>query len=247
MKIRRLIEVDLARLAPLPADEQRRRMAKMVGGGGRFSFKPMRDLYPDIMNVQPPIFASLGPSAATDFAIIEAKLLKSCRSIEELASNMQASRMLHSHYRTTGTVSIPYSFGHMALGLERGIQYWDQSFYARDGHPVITFIDPRGGQGLTSIARDVVFSAMHAAVRERNPDFSEAVLEIIQLPYDRKVAAKAIPGRRTLQVHTLTGDPKYTFAEIDKMLTDTLRNWDEVCAAAAADTRKRAGGKGTLI
>lgn len=53
MKIRRLLEVDLARLAPLPPDEQRTRMSKLLGGGARFSFHPMRAQLLDIMNVQP--------------------------------------------------------------------------------------------------------------------------------------------------------------------------------------------------
>lgn len=248
MKTRRLLEVDLARLAPLPADEQRRRMNKLIGGGGRFSFKPTRDQFPEVLNSQPPMFASLGTAPVTEFRVIEERLNKECRSAEERAFNILAARMLYSHFRAQDVVSHPYNFGSMALGLERGIQYWTQSFYARGDAPVLTFIDPRGGQGLTAKARDVVFAAMHASIRERNPDFADAVLEIIQLPYDRpSKTAGEVSTPRLLRVHTLDGLPVYSFEEIDRMLTQTLRIWDEVCAEAVAETRRRATGTGTLL
>lgn len=249
MKTRRLLEVDLARLAPLPAEEQRRRMSKLVGGGGRFSFKPMRDQFPEVLNSQPPMFVPLGVAPVTEFSVIEARLRKDCRSAEELAFNMMAARMLYSHFRDHDVASHPYSFGSMALGLERGIQYWVQSFYARGDAPVLTFIDPRGGgQRLTPKARDVVFSAMHASIRERNPDFAEAVLEIIQLPYESQSKVESsTSSRRALEVYTLDGPPAYSFDEIDSMLTQTLRIWDEVCAEAVSETRRRAGGNGSLL
>jgi hypothetical protein len=249
MKTRRLLEVDLARLSPLPQDEQRKRMQRLIGGGARFSFKPTRDQFADILNSQPPIFASLGTTPTTDFDIIETRLKKECRSVEELIFNIQAARLLHSHFRAQGVVSHAFNFGSLSLGLERGIQYWVQSFYARNDLPVITFIDPRGGQGLTKSARDIVFSAMHASIRERYPDFADAVLEIVQLPYEtsfsKRVEGMAKP--RVLRTFTLTGAPTYSFEQIDRLLTATLRIWDEVCAEAVAETRRRAGGKGTLI
>lgn len=246
MKTRRLLEVDLAKLATLPLAEQRLRMHRLIGGGGRFSFKPTRDQFADILNVQPPMFAPLGEAPKTDFVVIEEKLRKTCRSVEELIFNIQAARMLHSHFRTSEVVSRPFSFGHLAVGLDRGIQYWVQSFYARDGLPVVTFIDPRGGQGLTRPARDVVFSAMHASVRERQPDFGNAVLEIIQLPYDRS-KKDGESNQRKLQVHTLSDDPVYNFAAIDRMFTATLRLWDIVCAEAAEDKKRKASGTGPLL
>jgi hypothetical protein len=247
MKTRRLLEVDLARLAALPPDEQRRRMIKLVGGGGRFSFKPTRDQFPDILNSQPPIFLPLGASPATEFGVIEARLKKDCRSAEELLFNTQAARMLHSHFREQNVVSHPYNFGSMSLGVERSVQYWVQSYFARGELPVVTFIDPRGGQGLNSRARDVVFSAMHASIRERNPDFAKAELEIVQLPYDRQSKLAATITSRVLRTYVLSGTPLYDFSEIDRMLTETLHIWDEVCMEASAETRRRAGGKGTLL
>lgn len=248
MKTRRLLEVDIARLAPLARDEQRIRMRRLTKGGGRFSLNPTRDQFPDIMNVQPPMFVSLGAQKFTDFAVVEACLRRACRSGEELAFNLQASRMLHSHYCAQGIVSHEYDFGSMSLGLDRGIRFWVPSYYGRGDLPVITFIDPRGGQRLTALGRDVVFSAMHASIRERNPDFSEAVLEIIQLPYDRKPKSSAnVASTKTLQVFTLADQPKYDFAQIDGMLTDTLRLWDEVCSEVAEEIRREATGTGPLI
>ena len=250
MKITRLLEVDVACLAPLLVSIQRPRMVKMrEKGGGIFSFKPTRNELPDIMNTQPPMFMSLGTAPVTPFSVVQAKLMRTCRPNKELAFNLQAAHMLYTHFRSNNVVSVPYAFGTMAIGLDRGLQYWTATYYARDGRPVVTFIDPRGGHGLTAAGRDVVFSAMHAAIRERIPDFDTAILEILQLPYDdTKKVPKGMMKPRRLQVYTLDGAPKYTFAELDTMLTQTLRLWDEVCADVAAEKKKkRSGDRGSLL
>lgn len=250
MKITRLLEVDVARFAPLSPSIQRPRMVKMQeNGGGIFSFKPTRNELSDIMNVQPPMFMTLGTAPVTPFRIVQTNITKGCRSNKELAFNLHAAHMLYNHFRGNNVVSVAYDFGTMALGLDRGLRYWTPTYYARDGRPVVTFIDPRGGHGLTAAARDVVFSAMHASIRERIPDFDNAILEIIQLPYDdTKVVPKGTMKPRRLAIYTLSDMPKYSFPEVDAMLTQTLRLWDDVCAEAAADKRKRSGGgKGSLI
>ena len=247
MKIRRLLEVDLARLAPLPLDEQRRRMQRAIGGAGTFSFGPTRSQLPDIMNVQVPMFDTLGPAAITEFGIIEEHLRKQCRSTEELRFNLQASTMLYSYFRGQNVVSRAYDFGSLPLGLDRGIRYWSSAYYGRGDMPVVTFIDPRGGQGLTSRARQVVFAAMHAGVRERNADFSDAILEIIQLPYAPGHKAGSGTKTRVLRAYTLDTAVAHEFSELDRMLTATLRLWDVVCAEATAEMRKRADGRGTLL
>lgn len=88
---------------------------------------------------------------------------------------------------------------------------------------------------------------MHSSIRERNPDFAGAVLELIQLPYRAAKTAGLGSTQRQVMVYTVEGSSAYLFEEIDRMPTQTLRIWDEVCAEAVAETRRRAGGKGTLI
>lgn len=250
MTTRRLIEADLARLASLPLDEQRRRMAKLVGGGATFSLEPMRRQFGDIMNVQPALFADLEVAKVTAFSVIEKELRRRCRPGDELLHNLACARLLHGHYAALKVVSRAYDFGAFPLGLDRGVRFWVGAYYGRGKRPVLTFIDPRGGSlRLTNAAREVVHSAMHAGIRERNPDYGDAILEIVQLPYVEKPDTRRDGKReRTIRVYGLEGEVKYDFEQLDRMFTATLNLWDEVWAEATADIRKRAsGGPGTLI
>jgi hypothetical protein len=90
---------------------------------------------------------------------------------------------------------------------------------------------------------------MHAGIRERNPDYADAILQIVQLPYADEIDADGKRKRvRTIRVNELVGDVKYDFDQLDQMFTATLNLWDELWAEALADTRKRAGGgPGPLI
>jgi len=247
---RRLIEVDLARLAPLSLDDQRQRMANLVGGKPRFSLEHMRKQFRDIMNVQPALFAGMELTDATAFSVIEKELRRLCKPGDELRHNLECARLLHAHYTELKVASREYDFGTFPLGLERGVRFWVGSYYGRDGRPVLTFIDPRGGNlRLTVDARDVVHSAMHAGIRERNPDYADAILQVVQLPYMEKRGAREDSKKvRTIRIHELTGEVKYSFEQLDRMFTATLNLWDEVWAASVAETRKRAsGGPGGLI
>lgn len=246
----RLIEVDLARLASLSLDEQRRRMVRLVGGRPRFSLEHMRSQIGDIMNVQPALFADVELAGPTAFSEIEKELQRRSRKGDELSHNLNCARLLHRHYTAIGVVSRAYDFGTFPLGLNRGIRYWVGAYYGECGRPVLTFIDPRGGSlRLTQAARDVVHSAMHAGVRERNPDYADAILQIVQLPYvDSADVRDNNKKMRTVRVYQLEGEVKYDFVQLDRMFTATLNLWDEVCTDAAADVRRQAGdGPGTLI
>lgn len=246
---RRLIEVDLARLAPLSLDEQRRRMERLVLGKPRFSLQPMRGQFGDIMNVQPALFATIQLAEATTFEEIEKELRRRCRAGEEFSHNRECAELLHTHFVSLGIISFAQKFGTFPLGLERGVQFWVDAYYGADGEPVLTFIDPRGGSlRLTQVARDVVHSAMHAGIRERNADFAKARLQIIQLPYVESMGVSEGKKIRSIRVYPLSGEVKYDFAALDRMFTRTLNLWDEVCTASAEETKRRAsGGPGGLI
>lgn len=248
MKIRRLPEVELANLTVLPLDEQRRRMTKLASdGGGIFSFEPTREQFPDILNSQPELFRSLGPTPITEFPVIAAKLRKRCKPGIELEFNLLVAKMLYGHFRAENAVSREFFFSSLPVGLDRSVRFWISAYYARDGLPVLTFIDPRGGRNLTARGRNVVFSGMHFGIRERYPDFAESLLQIVQVPYLDKPRGAKVHRDREIRHYDLSGDPVFSFEQLDEMLTRTLLLWDEVCASVAEETRKRAGEPGTLI
>ncbi len=63
MKIRRLPEIDLARIAPLPADQKRRALEHFKLGHPTITYKPVRTRFADIFNVQPYMFAAVDATA----------------------------------------------------------------------------------------------------------------------------------------------------------------------------------------
>jgi len=247
MRIRHLAEVDLANLTVLPLDEQRRRMFKLVRGGGIFSFQPTREQYPELMNSQPELFRHLATAKRTPYSIVEAALKKRCKRGMELDFNLLVSKMLYGHFRKERAVSRYYDFYAMPLGIGRGVRFWVPVYYGRGDVPVVSFIDPRGGHNLTARGRDVAFSAMHFGIRERYPDFSETILQIIQTPYTVELRGEKAHRDRELLTFNMEGFPVFSFEQLDTMLTRTLLLWDEVCASFAEETRKREGQKGTLL
>lgn len=51
MKMRRLPEIDLARIAPLATDQKRRALERFKLGHPTLTYKPVRALFADIFNV----------------------------------------------------------------------------------------------------------------------------------------------------------------------------------------------------
>lgn len=225
-------------------------MVNLISGRPQFSLEPTRSQLRDIMNVQPALFADVELAKATAFSEIEKELRRRCKRGDELLHNLACARLLHGHYTSLSVVSHAYDFGTFPLGLDRGVRFWVEVYYGRDGRPVLTFIDPRGGSlRLTRVASEVVHSAMHAGIRERNPDYADAILQIVQLPYVNRPDAEQKGDKvRAVRIYELEGEVRYDFEQLDRMFTATLNLWDEVWAEAAADIRKQAGGgPGPLI
>ena len=61
MKIRRLPEIDLARIAPLQAGERRRQLEQHKAGRPPFSYDPLRQTIHDVINVTPDLFGPAEP------------------------------------------------------------------------------------------------------------------------------------------------------------------------------------------
>jgi hypothetical protein len=58
MKIRRLSEIDLARIAPLAAEEKLHRLRALKEGRPPHTYNPMRASLGDILNLQPEMFGA---------------------------------------------------------------------------------------------------------------------------------------------------------------------------------------------
>ena len=101
MTIRPLPDIDLARIAPQPTDMKRKSLEQLRGGRPPFSYKPLRDCYDDIFNIQPDL--DFGSIPATPWAVIDAELTRRCRSEVEFVHNHRVARGLHD-FATSGRV-----------------------------------------------------------------------------------------------------------------------------------------------
>lgn len=122
MKFDRLGEIELARNAPLDAEQQRKNLLKILRGEARVWYKPVQKTYGDIFNVG---FAMLGPGVAASWNTIEQNLLKKCGSDLMKKHNLAVARSLHEYCVREKVSGIAHNFGYMNMGrAARDVCYW---------------------------------------------------------------------------------------------------------------------------
>lgn len=238
MKIRPLPEIDLARIAPLPKDQQRRHLEQLQHGRPPFSYGPLRANFPDIFNVQPEMF---GPVAPSEWAVIEAQLGRACRSDDELRSNLAVARGLHRFTTDAHMLGRTQDFFPLAMGSGRRVSYWLSMILSLEGRPVVPFIDPRRSRGLTREGRRFVFSMMHERIRAVDPDYDAVHFAIFQF-------GDFTDDRRNPILHMDDGVELFPLAALESMVATTYELWQEVCDEREVEARRKATGtRGSLI
>lgn len=94
MKIRRLPETDLARIAPLSPDDRRRQLEQHKFGHPPFSYNPLRHTVRDVINVAPDLF---GPTEPTPWKKVAQLIRRRSRSEDEYRSNIAVAQSLHAY------------------------------------------------------------------------------------------------------------------------------------------------------
>ena len=236
MKIRRLPELDLARIAPQRRDHQRKLLEQMKSGRPPFSYAPLRSCFHDIFNVQPELF---GPVEPTDWAQIEAILRCKSKTSDELKANIAVAKGLHQFALTADMPGRQQDFYQLAMSTGQKVAYWLPMVLAHEEQPIVPFIDPRRSRGLNKEGRRFVFSMMHERIRAADPDFEKVRLAIIQFgDFDE--------DRRHPRVYTDEGVVLFTLNELEQMVTTTYRLWTDVLEDRI-DEARRSGTRGPLI
>jgi hypothetical protein len=93
MKIRRLSEIDLARIAPLETDEKRYRLRLLKAGRPPHTYNPFRASLGDILNLQPEMFEIGGKY--TPWSQISADIKKRAKSDDERKFNLAVAEALY--------------------------------------------------------------------------------------------------------------------------------------------------------
>src|SRR4051812_24762120 len=99
VKIRRLPEIDLARIAPLSSDEKRRQLEQHKAGRPPFSYEPLRNTIYDLINVTPDLF---GPAEATPWPKVAQLIWRRSKSEDEYKSNLAVAQSLHAYASAEG-------------------------------------------------------------------------------------------------------------------------------------------------
>lgn len=231
MKKSRLPNTDLANFAALDPVTRRQRLEKFKAGWSPFSYDTFRKYLPDLLRLSSGFF-DLGPVELE--ALLE-RMRRDCKVTDddiEVKSNLAVARgaramaeLLEIAGRTAPELA-PRMIGGQYIGC------WDRLVLDLGGRPVIPFFDPRRSSSkLTSLGKRVGFSIMHHNIRAMDDDYANSRLAIVQFD-DAKTGARAAG---------ITYDDEFElfgYDELDQMITDTYRMWDEICEGREEDSRK---------
>ncbi|MDB5911313.1 MAG: hypothetical protein JWP34_5430 [Massilia sp.] len=238
MKIRRLPDIDLARIAPMPSREKRNALEAFKLGIVTITYAPVRSRLPDLFNVQPALF---GEAAPTDWDTVERLVTRQCRSDDEKVANLLVASALHQFANDHDIFSRQHDFYPMAMRVGQQVEYWLRLVTLVDDSPMVLFVDPRRSRRLSEVGRRFAFSMMHERIRVADPDMSEVRLGIVQLG-----AVK--DGRRVPRLYTDERAELYNFDDLEAMVGETYEIWRDVSERRDDETRRKASGtRGPLI
>ena len=235
MKIRRLPEIDLANFAPLSPKEKRQSLQTFNAGKPLISYRPARLLWPDVFNAQYDLFGTAEP---TSLAQIERRIRIIAVTPEEAAANIEVASSMHAFALEEGIRAkfheIPPFVLAGAVGIE--LRYWVPLVAIMRDQLVVPFIDPRRSHGLTREGRRFVFSMMNQQARVLDPDLADAELAIFQLPC-------VSDGKRQLRPFLARDMLLYSYDELDAMVSELYKIWQEVSAEREQEVRRKAPGR----
>jgi len=228
-KMRQLPITDLARVATMDPPLRREALEQVKDGGGSGSYRPTREKLPDIVNRRPGVFASERAS----WDIIRKDLIRLSKSDKEENMNLRAARAIYDYcvaekVQARELVGFPLSF---SVGLK--LTCWSPALFIYPDRAAVPFFDMRRKYGLTPRAVAFMFSVMHIALRENNPDYDIVELETLRLSNTPSRAVQPISEQ---------GVRLYTYDELEVMVSETHALWVEI-QAKRGEERRRSGDK----
>lgn len=237
MKIRRLPEIDLARIAPLPVHLQRKALNQIRDGFPEITYNPFRLTLPDIVNEQHTI---LGPTAPTPWSKIKTQITNRSTSDKERDANIAVAKCVFDFCEAEEVKSRREDFIPLSLSTGIKVRFWTPNLLIFSDNAVVPFFDPRRTRGLTRDGRKFVLSMMHERIRVTDPDYSEVRLGVFQF-------GNASVNARSLKVHFDEGVDLYTAEDLQEMVQTTYAIWSEILEGRRDIERKRGGESGSLL
>ncbi|WP_430475909.1 type VI toxin-antitoxin system SocB family DNA replication inhibitor toxin [Thalassospira lucentensis] len=243
MKISRLPDTDLARIAPLTLDEQIKQLRLIREKEIRMSYQQLRSVLPELFNMGSDL---LGPSKPSPWKFIAKRLQKKCRRGIELEANLRAAKSLYQYANSEGIHALKQEFPPLRLGIHQEVRFWQQMLILIDGKPFIPFIEPRTSYGLSNDGRVFAFSMMHEHIRASDPDYSDVGFTIFQLGKPSKNPDTGEKTRST-RVYFDHSVDLLSMEELEKMAATTYGLWAEVLAEKDAPAAPATGTGGLLL
>lgn len=239
-KLPSISPTDLARIAPLPEDQQRNELNKLKKGWPPFTYRHTRLKLPDILNLQ---VGGLFEGHKANWAQVQAALVSDCVAGPETIYNVMAAKALYDFAQSNSMAGRLErdGFGDMPLGQGHSVSLWEKAIVRYEGRPYVVFIDPRSTKYLTKVGRRFAFSAQHEQIRERDPDLADVGLLILRVE-------KQIDGVRRVVPYTDARVELYSYDELNLMTQRTYELWAEIqFGRAEEEVRKAAGDDGPLF
>lgn len=227
LKIRRLHEIDLARIALLPADEKRTRLRRHRSGRAPYSYDPARAVLLDVVNAQPHLPF---PAEKTSWEQIEIRLRRGSPTDDGFAANKEVTELLFGLVESEGFKASQLDIGRMPVGVGETVAYWINAVLVRGDEIILPFFDHRRAKGLTALGRKFVFSMMREHLAARQPDLV-ARLAIFQFPQEgaERAIRFLLDGPSTDQLN---------YEQLDAAVTETYAIWREVLEERLHEERK---------
>jgi hypothetical protein len=133
--MRRLSEIDLARIAPLPQEEKLYRLRRVKAGFPPHSYRPLRSTLGDILNLQLELFGT--ETSSTPWAQVAADITKRSNGESEAEFNLAVAESL-------------YNFGnkHGVRSCRKPIAPWAGGYGQALSYLLVEFLHYFGGAGL---------------------------------------------------------------------------------------------------
>jgi hypothetical protein len=139
MKMRRLSEIDLARIGPLDREEKRHRLRILKAGRPPHTYNPLRASLGDILNLQPEMFDSGGEY--TPWPQIAADIEKRATSKSEAEFNLAVAEALYEFGVGQRARSYSKPIAPWAVGFGQSVKYWWNLYTVIDRSACFVFVD----------------------------------------------------------------------------------------------------------
>jgi hypothetical protein len=169
------------------------------------------------------------------------------RGDEEATANLEVTECLHKYAVDNNVRARRYDISPYNLSSAVGINYsfWLPLVLFADDRLLVPFIDPRRTRGLTAIGRRFAFSMAHHRARVLYPDLVDAELAIFAFPV---VGDLSRVERRGLRTYFAGDEALFSYEELDQMVAETYRIWQQVLTERRDEARRAGGGRrGSLL